>query len=48
MVPAELSARTPRDRDWICLECQETDELDLDSGARRPTTPRPQDDPWGQ
>jgi hypothetical protein len=37
MVPAELSARTPRDRDWICLECEETDELDLESSAPRPT-----------
>jgi hypothetical protein len=47
MVPAELSARTPRDRDWICLECQETDELDLESWAPRPTTPGPQDDLCG-
>jgi hypothetical protein len=30
MVPAELSAGTPRDGDWICLECEETDELDLE------------------
>jgi hypothetical protein len=37
MVPAELSARTPRDRDWICLECEETDELDVESWASRPT-----------
>jgi hypothetical protein len=35
-----------RDRDWICLECQETDEFDLESWASRPTTPGPQDDPW--
>jgi tRNA(Ile2) C34 agmatinyltransferase TiaS len=33
MVPADLSARTPRDPDWICLECEETDELDLERGA---------------
>jgi hypothetical protein len=36
MVPAELSARTPRDHDWICLECEETDELDADSWPHRP------------
>jgi hypothetical protein len=32
MVPADLSARTPRDGDddWICLECEETDELDVE------------------
>jgi hypothetical protein len=37
MVSAELSARTPRDRVWICLECEETDELDVESWASRPT-----------
>jgi hypothetical protein len=26
MVPAALSARHPRDGEWICLECEETDE----------------------
>jgi hypothetical protein len=26
MVPAELSARTSADGDWICLECEETAE----------------------
>jgi hypothetical protein len=26
MVPAALSARTPRAGDWICLECEETNE----------------------
>lgn len=36
MVPAQLSARIPRDGDWICLECEETDELDLESSAPRP------------
>jgi hypothetical protein len=42
MVPAELSARTPRDHDWICLECEETDELDADSWPHRPMQqPRP-------
>jgi hypothetical protein len=35
MVPAGLSARTPGDRDWVCLECEETNELDLE-----PWTPR--------
>jgi hypothetical protein len=30
MVPAELSAHIARDRDWICLECEETDGLDVD------------------
>ena len=29
MVPAELSARDPRDGDWICLECEETGERDV-------------------
>jgi hypothetical protein len=28
MVPAELSAHGARDRDWVCLECEETDEPD--------------------
>ena len=28
MVPAELSARGARDRDWVCLECEETAEAD--------------------
>jgi hypothetical protein len=29
MVPPELSAQSPRDRDrdWVCLECEETGEL---------------------
>jgi len=27
MVPAELSARSTGDRDWVCLECEETGEL---------------------
>jgi hypothetical protein len=26
MVPAALSAREPRAGDWICLECEETNE----------------------
>jgi hypothetical protein len=37
MVPAVLSACAPGDREWICLECEETDELDLESWAPRPT-----------
>jgi hypothetical protein len=28
MVPASLSASEERDGDWICLECEETGELD--------------------
>jgi transposase len=28
MVPAALSARDARDRDWVCLECEETEERD--------------------
>jgi len=28
MVPAELSARGALDRDWVCLECEETDQAD--------------------
>jgi hypothetical protein len=28
MVPAELSARGARDRDWTCLECEQTDQAD--------------------
>ena len=28
MVPAELSAREALDRDWACLECEETDRAD--------------------
>ena len=28
MVPAELSAWSARDRDWACLECEETTEPD--------------------
>jgi len=27
VVPAELSARSTGDRDWVCLECEETGEL---------------------
>ena len=27
MVPAELSARSTGDRDWVCLECEETGEF---------------------
>jgi hypothetical protein len=26
MVPAELSAEGADDRDWVCLECEETRE----------------------
>jgi transposase len=26
MAPAELSARDSTDREWICLECEETAE----------------------
>jgi len=29
MVPAALSAEQGRDGDWICLECEETSEPDL-------------------
>jgi hypothetical protein len=29
MVPAELSAHIARQRDWACLECEETDELEV-------------------
>jgi hypothetical protein len=29
MVPAALSAHEQRDDEWICLECEETDEPDL-------------------
>jgi len=25
MVPADLSARGALERDWVCLECEETD-----------------------
>ena len=28
MVPAELSARIAREPGWVCLECEERDELD--------------------
>jgi hypothetical protein len=28
MVPAALSAQEPHDRDWVCLECEETAEPD--------------------
>jgi len=28
MVAAELSAIGARDRDWVCLECEETGEPD--------------------
>ncbi len=28
MVPAELSARSTGDSDWVCLECEETGEPD--------------------
>ncbi len=28
MVPVELSGRDARDGDWVCLECEETDERD--------------------
>lgn len=30
MVRAELSAYTPRDHDWVCLECEETDGRDVE------------------
>jgi len=36
MVPAELSARGARDRDWVCLECEET-EGQIASPSQRPT-----------
>jgi len=26
MVPTDLSARDRREGDWVCLECEETDE----------------------
>jgi hypothetical protein len=29
MVPAELSAHIARERDWVCLECEETDEPEV-------------------
>jgi hypothetical protein len=29
MVPAELSMHLARQRDWVCLECEETDEPDV-------------------
>jgi hypothetical protein len=29
MVPAELSAQIARERDWVCLECEETDEPEV-------------------
>jgi hypothetical protein len=29
MVPAELSAHIARERDWVCLECEERDDLDV-------------------
>jgi transposase-like protein len=28
MVPAELSARDRGEDDWVCLECEETDDLE--------------------
>jgi tRNA(Ile2) C34 agmatinyltransferase TiaS len=28
MVSAALSAQEPHDRDWVCLECEETAEPD--------------------
>lgn len=28
MVPAELSAPGAGDRHWVCLECEEADEMD--------------------
>ena len=28
MAPAALSAQEPHDRDWVCLECEETAEPD--------------------
>ena len=37
MVPADLSARGARDRDWVCLECEETDEPD--EADARPVAP---------
>jgi tRNA(Ile2) C34 agmatinyltransferase TiaS len=29
MVSAELSAHVARQRDWVCLECEERDEPEL-------------------
>ncbi len=28
MVPADLSERGQTDRDWVCLECEETNEVE--------------------
>jgi transposase len=28
MVPADLSARDDRTGDWVCLECEETEDPD--------------------
>lgn len=28
MVPAELSAQGARGRDWVCLECEETERAE--------------------
>jgi hypothetical protein len=30
MVPADLSERGPTGRDWVCLECEETNEVEED------------------
>jgi hypothetical protein len=30
MVPADLSERGPAGRDWVCLECEQTDEVEED------------------
>jgi hypothetical protein len=30
MVPADLSERRPTGRDWVCLECEETNEVEED------------------
>jgi transposase len=30
MVPAALSAREERNGEWVCLECEESDDPDVD------------------
>jgi hypothetical protein len=45
MVPAELSAFGAQDREWVCLECEDSRRLDGgDPGAEAPAWPAPERD----
>jgi hypothetical protein len=45
-LPAELSAHTSGDRDWVCLECADTDAFDAESGPPAKPHTRGMARPW--